>query len=117
MKFTLTLAFCFALVSTSSFSMCFQSPSPCEWHAVHHGQPTFIGTALSEARVRDEIKTGEQTAYVTVQRVTFSVDEQFEDMPEKTVAVYGFGNTNDFVFKVGTKYLVYAFRGKDGKIR
>jgi len=52
-----------------------------------------------------------------VPKVTFRVEEAFEDTPDTTVDVYGFGTVNDFYFQVGTRYLVYGFRGKDGKIR
>jgi hypothetical protein len=104
-------------VSVAALAHCLLPASPCEWYAVHHGQPTFIGTAQSVETVSDVIQSGEHTRHVTVQRVTFRVEETFDDMPSTTVDVYGFGTINDFGFKVGTRYLVYAFRGKDGKIR
>jgi hypothetical protein len=54
---------------------------------------------------------------VNVQKVTFNVEEAFEDISSKSVTVYGSGTTNDFHFESGVRYLVYAWRGKDEKIR
>jgi hypothetical protein len=101
----------------SNFALCFESPRPCTWYASHHGQPTFIGTALSEEPVPDVLKLGNHELHVTVQKVIFNVEETFDGVPAKTVAVYGEGTTNDFHFNVGEKYLVYAWREGDGKIR
>jgi hypothetical protein len=117
MKFTLALASLFISISISAFATCVEPSTPCEWYAVHHGQPTFVGTALSEEEVPDVLQLGEHTIPVTVQKVTFRVEEPFEDTPGTTVDVYGSGTTNDFHFRVGTRYLVYGFRGKNGKIR
>jgi len=99
------------------FAMCFESPRPCTWYAFHHGQPTFIGTAASEGTVPDVLKVGNNELHVTVQKVTFNVEEVFDGAPTKIETVYGEGTTNDFDFKVGEKYLVYGWREKDGKIR
>jgi hypothetical protein len=101
----------------SIFALCFESPRPCTWYASHHGQPTFIGTAVSEETVPDVLKLGDHELHVTVQKVIFNVEETFDGVPAKTVAVYGEGTTNDFHFNVGEKYLVYAWREGDGKIR
>ena len=117
MKSALTLASLFLPVSISAFALCFEPSTPCGWYAVHHGQPTFVGTAVSEETVPDVLGLGEHVTPVTVQKVTFRVEEPFESTPGKTVAVYGSGTTNDLRFKVGVRYLVYGFRGKDGKIR
>jgi len=97
--------------------MCYESPRPCSWYAVHHGQPTFIGTAVSEETVPDVLELGGQDIHVAVQKVTFSVEEPFDGAPKKTETVYGEGTTNDFHFKLGERYLVYGWRDKDGKIR
>jgi hypothetical protein len=117
MNFKLALSSLFILPAATAVGMCLLPGSPCEWYAVHHGQPTFIGTALSDEVVPDVIQRGEHTMHGTVRKVTFRVEEPFEDMPNTTVDVYGYGTVNDFDFQVGTRYLVYAFRGKDGKIR
>jgi hypothetical protein len=103
--------------SISAFALCSEPSTPCEWYAVHHGHPTFVGKAVSEETVSDVLGLGERIIPVTVQKVTFRVEESFEDTPGKTVDVYGSGTTNDLRFKVGIRYLVYGFRGKDGKIR
>ena len=101
----------------SSFAICFEPSTPCELYAFHHGQPTFVGMAVSGETVSDVLRLGDQVIPVTVQKVTFRVEEPFESTPGKTVDVYGSGTTNDLRFKVGIRYLVYGFRGKDGKIR
>jgi hypothetical protein len=116
MKSALTLASFFLSISISAFALCFEPSTPCEWYAVHHGQPTFVGVAVSEETVSDVLELGEHVTPVTVQKVTFRVEEPFESTPSKTVDVYGSGTTNDLRFKVGVRYLVYGFRGKDGKI-
>jgi hypothetical protein len=87
------------------------------WYANHHGQPTFVGIAVSAERVSDELQLGEKAVPVTVQRVTFKVEEPFEDTPSTAMTVYGMGTTNDFHFDVGVRYLVYAWRGEDGRLR
>ena len=117
MNSALTLALLLLSVSVDAFGLCFEPSMPCEWYAVHHGQPTFVGMAVSEETVSDVLRLGDQVIPVTVQKVTFRVEEPFEGTPGKTVDVYGSGTTNDFRFKVGVRYLVYGFRGKDGKIR
>ena len=113
MKSALTLASMFLAISISAFALCSEPSTPCEWYAVHHGQPTFVGMAVSEETVSDVLGL----IPVTIQMVTFRVEEPFESTPSKTVDVYGSGTTNDFHFEVGVRYLVYGFRGKDGKIR
>lgn len=117
MRSALTLASVFLSISISAVALCFEPSTPCEWYAVHHGQPTFVGMAVSEETVSDVLVLGEHVTPVTVQKVTFRIEEPFESTPSKTVDVYGSGTTNDLRFKVGVRYLVYGFRGKDGKIR
>jgi len=117
MKTSLTLVSLFFSIPISALGLCSEPSTPCQWYAVHHGQPTFVGMAVSEETVSDVLRIGEQTVPVTVQKVTFRVEEPFESTPTKAVDVYGSGTTNDLRFKVGVRYLVYGFRGKDGKIR
>jgi hypothetical protein len=117
MKSALTLASLFLSISIAAFALCSEPSTPCEWYAVHHGRPTFVGMAVSEETVSDVLQLGEHVNSVMVQKVTFRVEEPFEDTPDKSVDVYGSGTTNDLRFKVGVRYLVYGFRGKDGKIR
>ena len=102
--------------------LCFLPGTPCQWYAQHHSQPTFIGTAVAAESVPDVLHLdvlhrGERALPVTVQKVTFKVEEPFEDTPSTTMTVYGVGTTNDFHFKVGVQYLVYGWREKDGKVR
>lgn len=104
-------------IPLNAFGLCLEPPRPCSWYAVHHGQPTFIGTAVSDETVPDVLGFGDDAIHVTVQKVTFSVEEPFDEVPQKTETVYGEGTTNDFRFKVGEQYLVYGWREKDGKIR
>jgi 5-hydroxyisourate hydrolase-like protein (transthyretin family) len=104
------------------FGLCFVPGTPCQWYAQHHGQPTFIGTAVAAENVPDVlhldvVHRGERALPVTVQKVTFKVEEPFEDTPSTVMTVYGVGTTNDFHFKVGVQYLVYGWREKDGKVR
>ena len=101
----------------SAFALCFVPPRPCSWYAVHHGQPAFIGAALSEETVSDTFESGGREIHRTVQKVTFNVEEPFDGSPKKTEVVYSEGTTNDFHFKVGERYLVYGWREKDGRIR
>jgi hypothetical protein len=103
--------------STRVSALCMMPPSPCEWHASHHGQSTFVGTVLAKQTVPDVLRIGEHTIPTTVEKATFRVEERFEAVSESTVDVYGFGTTNDFSFDVGSRYLVYAVREKDGKLR
>ncbi len=63
------------------------------------------------------MESGGHEDHVTVQKVTFQVEEAFEDAPGAFVTIYGEGTTCDYRFKVGARYLVYGWRGKDGKIR
>ena len=104
-------------IPLNALALCFEPPRPCSWYASHHGQPTFVGTAVSEDSVPDVLELGSHNIQVTVQRVTFNVDETFDGASSSTVTVYGNGTTNDFHFKVGERYLVYGWRQKDGKIR
>jgi len=97
--------------------LCFAPGTPCEWYASHHGSPTFVGEAISVVTVSDVVERGGHSVQATVQKVRLHVEEALEDMPDAFVDVYGFGTTNDYQFKVGTRYLVYGWRGKDGKIR
>lgn len=60
------------------FAMCLKPSRPCTWYAVHHGQPTFIGTAISEETVPDVLEFGGHDLHVTVQKVTFNVEEPFD---------------------------------------
>jgi hypothetical protein len=99
------------------FGICIVPQTPCQWYARHHGQPTFIGTAVAAESVSDVLQLGERALPVTVQKVTFKVEEPFEDTPSTAMTVYGVGTTNDFHFKVGVQYLVYGWREKDGKVR
>lgn len=117
MKPKLIAALLFFLIPMEVFGLCLVPPTPCEWYAAHHGQPTFIGTAVSTETVSDVLQLGEHVMPVTVQKVTFNVEEPFEDTSSRSVTVYGSGTTNDFHFQEGIRYLVYAWRGKDGKIR
>jgi len=117
MKSALTLASLILSIPISAFALCFEPSTPCEWYTVHHGQPTFVGVAVSEETVSDVLGLGERVIPVTVQKVTFRVEEPFESTPTKSVDVYGTGTTNDLRFKVGVRYLVYGSRGEDGKIR
>lgn len=117
MKSTVILASLFLLIPIEFFGMCFEPGPPCEWYAHHHGQPTFIGMVISAETVSDVLQRGEDVSPVTVQKVIFEVEEPFEDTPKENVIVYGLGTTNDFHFQVGIRYLVYGFRGKDGKVR
>ena len=113
----LTAALLFFLIPLKVSGLCLVPPTPCEWYAEHHGQPTFIGTAVSTEMVSDVLQLGERAMPVTVQKVAFNVEERFEDTSGRSVTVYGSGTTNDFHFQEGVRYLVYAWRGKDGKIR
>jgi hypothetical protein len=69
------------------FAICFESPRPCTWYALHHGQPTFIGTAVSEETVPDLLKVGNNELHVTVQKATFNVEEVFDGAATKTETV------------------------------
>ena len=117
MKSKILLASICLSIPLDAFALCFEPTKPCSWYAFHHGQPTFIGTAVSEETVPDVLELGGHDLNVTVQKVTFNVEEPFEGAPKKTETVYGSGTTNDFHFKLGERYLVYGWREKDGKIR
>lgn len=99
------------------FGFCFVPSTPCAWYASHHGQPTFIGTAVSVERVSDVLQLGDHATPVTVQKVIFKVEEPFEDTPSMAMTVYGRGTINDFHFESGVRYLVYGWRGEDGRVR
>lgn len=76
------------LISLPAFScICTVSASPSEWYEIHHGQPTFAGVAVSVESVSDVLRQGGGTPLldgsgqptpVTVQKVTFRVEESFE---------------------------------------
>lgn len=117
MKAALTLLSLFSAAVRTCAGLCLEPGTPCEWYASHHGNPTFVGEAISEATVSEAVEWGGQPVHRTTQKVRFHVEQAFEDMPDEFVDVYGFGTTNDYHFKVGTRYLVYGWRGKDGKIR
>jgi hypothetical protein len=68
MKSALTLASLFLSISISAFALCFEPSTPCEWYSAHHGQPTFVGMAVSEETVSDVLGPGEHVIPVTVQR-------------------------------------------------
>jgi hypothetical protein len=72
---------------------------------------------VAEETVSDVIDLGGREVQRTVQKVTFEVEQPFEDAQSKTEIVYGWGTTNDFHFKAGERYLVYGWRQKDGRIR
>jgi hypothetical protein len=101
----------------SVLPLCFEPTTPCSWHAVHHGEPTFIGTVTSEKIVPNMLELGGHRVQRNVQKVTFNVGELFEGTSGKTETVIGEGTINDFDFQLGGRYLVYGFRDKDGKIR
>lgn len=117
MKFATTLAVWLMSVSISAATLCIKPGTPCQWYALHHGQPTFIGTALSDEVVSDVLDLGGRSLSVTVHKVMFRVEERFEGTLDSTVDIYGYGTVNDFHFEVGTRYVVYAGLGKDGKLR
>jgi len=118
MKVALTLPALFLCMAVRTCAcMCVGSSSPCDWYALHHGSPSFVGEAISVVTVSDVVDRGGHEVPATVQKVNFHVEEAFEDMPDAFVDVYGFGTTNDYQFKLGARYLVYGWRGKDGKIR
>jgi hypothetical protein len=118
MKVALTLPPVLLCIAVRALAcICVVPETPCEFHWSHHGSPTFVGEAASEATVSDVVDWGGHAQQVTVQKVTFRVEEPFEDTPDKLTTVYGGGTTCDFHFKVGVRYLVYGWRGKDGKIR
>lgn len=111
-------ALLYLCVSTSVFACnCAVAATPCEFDAGHHGQTAFLGVAVSAATVSDVVEFGGRARHATVQKVTFRVEEAFENTPGKLVDVYGWGTTCDLRFTLGTRYLVYGFRGNDGKIR
>jgi hypothetical protein len=112
----LSVSMCLS-IPLNAFALCNEPPRPCTWYAVHHGQPTFIGRAVSEESVPDVLELGRRDVQVTVQRVIFNVEEPFDGAPKDMETVYGEGTSNDSHFKVGERYLVYGWREKDGKIR
>jgi hypothetical protein len=119
MKRSRILVFLTLLASVPAFGcICIPPLTPCSWYASHHGQPAFVGLAIAAETVLDFFRDNAENAHpVHVQKVTFQVEEAFQDMPDKLVSVYGMGTTCDYHFEVGTRYLVYGGRGKDGRIR
>ena len=115
------------LISLPAFAcICTVSTSPPEWYEIHHGQPTFVGVAVSVESVSDVLRQGGGTPLldesgkptpVTVQKVTFRVEESFEGIKAQMAEVYGSGTTCDYHFTFGSRYLVYGWLGQDGKIR
>ena len=115
------------LISLPAFAcICHVSISPSEWYEIHHGQPTFVGVAVSVESVQDVLRQGGGTPLldesgkptpVTVQKVTFRVDESFEGIKTQMAEVYGSGTTCDYQFTPGSRYLVYGWLDLDGKIR
>ena len=96
--------------------VCGVPSTPCEAYAGHHGSPTFVGVPISQETasvVADWDKAGTK---VQVQKFVFQVQEAFDDVSGRLVAVYGRGTTCDYRFKLGTSYLVYGWRGKDGRV-
>jgi hypothetical protein len=116
-KTTALLASICLSIPPHALALCLEPPRPCSWYAVRHGQPTFIGTVTSEKTVPDVLDLGGHEIRVTVEKATFNVEESFDGESSKTETVFGEGTTNDFHFNVGERYLVYGFRGKDGRIR
>jgi hypothetical protein len=122
-----TLVGLFVVASIPAFPyMCSTVATPSEWYKIHHGQPTFVGVAVSVESVPDVLREGGgrpllddagKTITVSVQKVMFRVEEPFEGIKNDVVEVYGWGTTNDYTFTAGTRYLVYAWLGEDGKIR
>jgi hypothetical protein len=106
--------------------VCTVPRTPSEWYKIHHGQPTFVGVAVSVDDVSDVVRQGGgkplldasgKPMAVTVRRATFHIEEAFEGIKTQTIEVYGSGTTCDYHFAVGTRYLVYGWLGVDGKIR
>jgi hypothetical protein len=117
MKLALSLPPLCLCIAVRMFACMCSVQTPCEVYASHHGSPTFVGEAISEETVSDLPEWSTKADHVPLQKVTFHVEEAFEDTPGEMVTVYGRGTTCDIPFKVGTRYLVYGWRGKDGKIR
>lgn len=124
---TATIVCLFVVTSIPAFPyICTTVATPSEWYKIHHGQPTFAGVAVSVESVPDVLRQGGgkpllddggKTITVSVQKVTFRVEEPFDGIKNEVVEVYGSGTTSDYTFTVGTRYLVYAWLGEDGKIR
>ena len=116
-----------SLIAVPAFAcICVSPPSLAEWYAIHDGQPTFVGLAMSVETVPDVLRQGggkplldaEGNAMpVTVEKVVFRAEEPFEGTKTEYVEVYGSGTTCDYHFSVGTRYLVYGWLGEDGEIR
>jgi hypothetical protein len=127
MQRTHILVFVFLTMAVPAFAChCTVSANPPEWYKVHHGQPTFVGVAVSVENISDVVRQGGgkplldgsgKPIKTTVQRATFQVEEAFEGIKNETIEVYGSGTTCDFHFAIGTRYLVYGWNGVDGRIR
>lgn len=111
---------------TASACICVVPRTPSEWYVVHHGQPTFVGVAISVESVSDVDRMGGgkplldasgKPIAATIQRVAFRVEKSFEGVKTHDIDVYGFGTTCDYHFVAGQRYLVYGWLGEDGKIR
>jgi hypothetical protein len=121
------LAYLTLILSVPAFAcICVEPPSPSAWYKIHHGQPTFVGVAISVESVSDVVRMGGgkplldasgKPIPVTVQKVTFQVEESFDGVKNHAVEVYGSGTTCDYIFTVGSRYLVYGWMGEDRKIR
>jgi hypothetical protein len=80
-------AYMLAIVSLPAFAcICVEPVSPSEWYKIHHGQPTFVGVAISVESVSDVVRAGGgkplldasgKTIATTMQKVTFCVEEPF----------------------------------------
>jgi len=124
---TARIRYLMLFVAVPAFAyVCHPPSSPSAWYAIHQGQPTFVGIAISMETVSDVVRQGGgkplldasgRAQPVTVQKVTFRAEESFEGIKTQHVDVYGSGTSCDYHFSVGTRYLVYGWLGEDGKIR
>ena len=124
--YAVVIAGAYLIAVPASACICITQPSVAKWYAIHHGQPTFVGLAMSVETVPDVVRQGggkplldaEGNAMpVTVEKAVFRAEEAFEGIRTEYVEVYGSGTTCDYHFSVGTRYLVYGWLGEDGKIR
>lgn len=106
--------------------ICHEPPTPSAWYKIHHGQPTFVGVAISVENVVDVVRMGGgkplldasgRAIPASVQKVTFQVEESFDGIKSHAVEVYSSGTTCDYIFAVGSRYLVYGWIGEDRKMR